>query len=666
MDISPRWSPLTKAMMALCILAGIGFLLIRFQYGVAPLMMAVILAYLLDPVVTSLTRRLRIPRPAVVFVLYAVLILAILSLLGGAGIFLQQQLAGMLDALQAVLGNFPAWIRDFSHRPITFGPFAFRPMDIDLNVYQDALLNSAREGLARITGLVGEAASQVAVFFGWMAFILVVSFYLLSDFSTLGSGILKIFPPEYHRDAERLMADLGPIWNAFLRGQATLALVMAITVGATMSILGLRYSVAIGIFAGFMEFIPIIGPYTLVIVEILVAVFQPTNWMGLPQEAFISGIVVAALALQQVEANFFSPRIMAGQLRLHPALVIVGAFIGASLAGIPGLLLSSPTIATLRLFARYMYAKMQDLPPWPDLTEPKPPIAMESRTVYRVAAASDRASVMELSALIWEGHDYIPQVWDAWLADQEGCLAVGDLDGRAIAVGKLTELTVEEWWLEGLRVHPDYQGRKIGSKLFGFLVDRWSATGSGILRLATSSERVQIHRLCQRFGFRLAAELALLAGNAAVRGKHAFSPLLPQDSDAACQFSSRNELARDAAGFVNYGWQWSTFNAARASEFIARQRAWWWKDRRGLLLLYDDEHKGEPSLEVGLIAAPMHQLTEFLADAGRLAGELGAKRLAWTAPHIPGVTEAAFNAGLARESEATMWVFERSHPGSGT
>jgi predicted PurR-regulated permease PerM/GNAT superfamily N-acetyltransferase len=662
MEISPRWSLLTKALVALCILAGIAFLLLRFQAGVAPLMMAVILAYLLNPTVTAFSRRFRLPRAATVFAIYFFLVLAALSLLGGAGLFLQQQASGVLGSLQSILATLPQFIDSISNQTYTLGPFVVRPSDVDLTIYQDALLNSARESLSRLTDLVTMAASQVAVFFGWVAFVLIVSFYLLSGPPTPTPGILKIVPPEYHRDAERLLAELGPIWNAFLRGQAKLALVMGITIGATMSILGLRYSIVIGIFAGFMEFIPIFGPYAVLVVEILVAVFQPSNWMGLPPQAFVSGIVVAAIALQQIEANFFSPRIMGGQLRLHPALIIVGAFVGASLAGIPGLLLSSPTLASLRLFGRYVYAKMQDLPPWPDLAEPEPPIALEKSVVCRLAAAADRASVMELSALIWEGHDYIPQVWDAWLLDTNGRLAVADLDGRAVGVGKLTQLAPEEWWLEGLRVHPEFQGRKIGGKIFGFLMDQWSVIGSGILRLATSSERVQIHRMCQRFGFRLAAELALLAGPLPARGEHAFKLVAPHEADTACLFASRNELAHNAGGFVNFGWQWSKFHAGRAAEFIARQRAWWWKQNQGLLLLYDDEHEGEPSAEVGLIAVPVHRLTEFLTDAGRLARELSMERLAWTAPHVPGVVEAAFKAGLARESEATLWIFERGHP----
>jgi len=662
MDISPRWSMLTKALIALSILAGIAFILLRFQAAVAPLMMAVIVAYLLNPIVLTLIRRFRLPRSAAVFIIFAVLVLILFSLLGGAGLFLQQQLSGMLSSIEMFLANLPQSIREISRQSFTMGPLVFRPTDIDLTIYQDALLNSLREGFSRTTDLLTMAASQVAVFFAWVAFVIIIAYYLLNDFPTLASGILRVVPPEYHRDAERLMAELGPIWNAFLRGQATLGVVMAIIVGSTMSILGLRYSLAIGLFAGFMEFIPIIGPYSVLVLEILVAIFQPSNWMGLPPDAFAIGIVVAGIAILQIEGNFLSPRIMGGQLRLHPALVIIGAFIGASLAGIPGLLLSSPTVATMRLFGRYIYAKMQDLPPWPALAEPKPLAQLEMQVFCRPAIAADRAHVMELSALIWEGHDYIPQVWDAWLADEDGLLAVATRNERVVGVGKLTHLTPEEWWMEGMRVHPDFQGRKIGAQLFGYLVDQWNVMGTGILRLATSSERFQIHRLSQRFGFRLTTELALLAGPSSARGTHNFIPMAPSDADAACAFAGGNELAQGAAGLLNYGWEWSMFNTARVAEFIGRQRAWWWKERQGFLLLYDDENKGEPSAEVGFLAVSQQQLTAFLADASRLAHELGAKRLAWTAPIVPGVLEAAFKAGLGRESQTTLWIFERSHP----
>ncbi len=98
----------------------------------------------------------------------------------------------------------------------------------------------------------------------------------------------------------------------------------------------------------------------------LVALFQPSNWLGLSPLAYAGVVLVAAILIQQVENNFLVPRIIGGSLNLHPVIILVGAVIAANLAGIIGLLLSAPALATLRLFGRYIYRKMFDLQPWPE------------------------------------------------------------------------------------------------------------------------------------------------------------------------------------------------------------------------------------------------------------------------------------------------------------
>jgi hypothetical protein len=66
---------------------------------------------------------------------------------------------------------------------------------------------------------------------------------------------------------------------------------------------------------------------------------------------------------------------MGDQLKLHPAVMLVGALVGFTLLGLPGLLLAGPIIATARLFVRYGYAKIFNLPPWPDAPEEEPAAA---------------------------------------------------------------------------------------------------------------------------------------------------------------------------------------------------------------------------------------------------------------------------------------------------
>ena len=78
--------------------------------------------------------------------------------------------------------------------------------------------------------------------------------------------------------------------------------------------------------------------------------------------------------MQQVYDNALYPRILGHTLKLHPIIILVGAIVAASLAGVTGLLLSAPLVATLRLFGRYVHRKLFDLDPWPEApAEPEPP-----------------------------------------------------------------------------------------------------------------------------------------------------------------------------------------------------------------------------------------------------------------------------------------------------
>jgi hypothetical protein len=81
------------------------------------------------------------------------------------------------------------------------------------------------------------------------------------------------------------------------------------------------------------------------------------------------------------------------------------------------------------------------------------------KVTCRPAQVDDTPDVLELTHTIWEGEDYNPQVWQDWLADTQGLLAVAEHDGRVLGLGKLTCLAAGQWWLEGLRTHPEFERR---------------------------------------------------------------------------------------------------------------------------------------------------------------------------------------------------------------
>jgi predicted PurR-regulated permease PerM/GNAT superfamily N-acetyltransferase len=664
MDISPRWSANTKFIVLLAILAVAGFFLIRFQALVAPVILAVMTAYLLNPAVNALTKYLRFPRAVAALTVYVVLILLLTALVGGAGLLLQQQLSGLLTTAQTFVNSIPAWVASLSARPVSIGPFTFDLSSADVSLLQNALLPTARDLIGRITVWMTGAASGVASFVGWAVFVFTVSIYLILDLDALQKSVLRMVPEDYQQDAGRLLARLGPIWNAYLRGQLVLGLIIGAVVTATMGVLGVRYALILGLIAALMDFVPVLGWYVAVGTEILVALFQPSNWFGLPPVTFTLVVAIAALALQQIKISFFIPRVMQSHLKLHPAVLIIGVLIGATLLGFTGLLLSAPIIATAALFGKYVRAKLFNLPPWEDLEMQRIPSIPAPPVRIRPARKSDTGDVLALAARIWEGHDYIPRVWSGWLADRSGILAVAERDGKAVGIGKLTRMAPGEWWIEGLRVHPDYQGIKIGSQLFEYLVEGWKKRGAGVIRLATSSERVPVHHLCGRLGLRRVETFLLMAAAPAVQGECAFEPIAEADAADALALAEKAATVRNPSHLVNTGWRWGRLTENRMREFIRCGRAWWWKGRAAALLFYDAEYENKPSLEIAAVLSSPGISATMLAQGRRLAGRMGASRLAWAVPNLPAVAEAARRAGFKQEGDAQLWVFERADPQS--
>lgn len=137
-----------------------------------------------------------------------------------------------------------------------------------------------------------------------------------------------------------------------------------------MSILGMRNAAALGVISAFLEFIPAIGPVLAAIPAILIALILGPTWVPLPNIWFAVVIGLIYFALQQFENLYLLPRVVGSRVRLHPAVVIVGALAGAQLAGILGILLAAPTIAAGKLILGYVFRKLTDQPPFPEVELP--------------------------------------------------------------------------------------------------------------------------------------------------------------------------------------------------------------------------------------------------------------------------------------------------------
>jgi predicted PurR-regulated permease PerM len=370
---SPRWTSITKLVVALTVVFILGALVVRFQTIIGPLLMAFILSYLLYPVASFLHKKARFSWGLAVNLIYVVLILVLLSLLTWGGVGLVGQIQNLITAVQNYAKELPTFIDSISHNVYTLGPFRLDLSTIDWATIGQQVLGYVEPALGKMGGLVGTLAGSAASTLGWIAFIVLVSYFFLLESGGLRNRIIRIDVPGYTEDIRRLSQKLGRIWNAFLRGQIIIFVSKVIVYTILMSILGVHYAIGVAFIAGFASFLPYIGPAINWIVLGLVTFFQGGNMYGLSPLAYTIVAIVVALIIDQVFDNLVAPRIMAQTLRVHPAFVLIAAIIAANLLGILGIVIAAPLLATLQLVGRYTARKLFDRDPWPPEEEVLPP-----------------------------------------------------------------------------------------------------------------------------------------------------------------------------------------------------------------------------------------------------------------------------------------------------
>jgi predicted PurR-regulated permease PerM len=94
-----------------------------------------------------------------------------------------------------------------------------------------------------------------------------------------------------------------------------------------------RNALALGLLSGLLEFIPVIGPLIGAGTAVIVAFFQQSNYLGLPGWQLALAVLILMIIIQQIENNVLVPKIVGQSLDLHPLVVMVGVFMGSSLAG---------------------------------------------------------------------------------------------------------------------------------------------------------------------------------------------------------------------------------------------------------------------------------------------------------------------------------------------
>jgi predicted PurR-regulated permease PerM len=383
----PRWQSSTKLVALVGIILAACALVYLLRGLIIPILMSMVVAYILIPAVDLFHLRLRLPRTAAIGVVYLLLVALVIAIPAGTVPGFVNQGVGFVNAIPDYLQS----ALDLISEPVIV---VGQEVNLrELMPLEEAILymvDYVPTVGVRSVNIFGSLASATISTVGWVIVVLFVSFYMVKDHQKLFDGVVKWVPELYQPEMYALAHELSLTWNAFLRGQLILFAIMGTTVFVLATIIGLPHALLLGFIAGLVEFVPQIGAILAMIPAVLIAFVQyDQSWLGVMMGPFWFAllIMVGYILLQQFENYVLVPRVMGNSLNLHPMVVFVAALGGAGLAGILGILLAAPMVASGRVVFRYVYCKLLDIPPFPDkiqVEQVTPTAELETDTAVQI------------------------------------------------------------------------------------------------------------------------------------------------------------------------------------------------------------------------------------------------------------------------------------------
>jgi len=365
---------MTKLVVGLTIVAIVGTLLIRFRQILGPLILSFILAYLFFPLAKRLSVGAKVSWRTSVNLIYLVVVIVVVGLLTLTGLAVLTQIQSLISFVERFVTDLPTLVQNLSTEVYVIGPYTINLGQVlDLQTLTNQILSIVQPILGRIGGLITSFAGSAMVTLGWGLFVMVISYFLLAEANVFPGQLVRVDIPGYEEDLSRMGAELRVIWNAFLRGQLLIIVLVIISYTILLNILGMSYTFGIAILAGLARLVPYIGPLIVWVTTALVAFFLPHDYFTLSPVYYTILVVGCCLILDQIFDNIISPRILGQQLKVHPAAILIAAIVFTNLIGLIGLVLAAPVVATINLVSRYMFRKLFDQDPWPETEiQPKP------------------------------------------------------------------------------------------------------------------------------------------------------------------------------------------------------------------------------------------------------------------------------------------------------
>jgi predicted PurR-regulated permease PerM len=330
------------------------FVLIPVRVAFGPLLVAVVIVYLLNPIVSRLQSH-GLPRIWGTSLTYVAFLAIVGTALRVLVPIVADQVSSFVSAVPGLLDRAQESFADAARR---FG--------IDVKA-TDTLASLSPQGQAG--SFISRIFSFTAGFLhAAVVFVLgaVLGFYLLVDLPKVQRAATAMVPLRRRTEVRSILEKIGRALGGYFRGQLLVAAFVGLASMIGLFVVGLPYWALVGAIAGLFNLIPLIGPFIGAVPALFIA-FTTSATGGVldlePGWPMAIGASLALLIVQQIDNHIVSPNVLARTVKLHPVTVMLGLLIGGTLAGLVGMLLTVPVIASAKIVLLHLWDSRMQWPP---------------------------------------------------------------------------------------------------------------------------------------------------------------------------------------------------------------------------------------------------------------------------------------------------------------
>jgi len=313
----------------------IGFLYVARRTLIA-FLFAVFFAYLVDPAVSRIQRWTR-SRTSAIAIIYSLIVI----FLGTFFFFVGPRIG---RETQKLTETFPSLVEKIGSGQLAEEIGVRHHLSAATSRQISAFLSSHRGALLDVAQKAGLRIADVAQQSWLLVLVPILAAFFLGDAHMFSQVLLSFFHSKPQREfVEGTIEDLNQMLAEFIRAQLTLAALSWVAYSAFLGAVQVPYALMLGTAGGLLEFIPVVGPLMAAALIFGVALLTGSHWL------LVLGFLIGWRLLQDYVIN---PRVMGQSVELHPLAAIFGVLAGGEIAGVLGVYLSIPVMASLRIVWR--------------------------------------------------------------------------------------------------------------------------------------------------------------------------------------------------------------------------------------------------------------------------------------------------------------------------